>query len=206
MADDWFRNTTWSDEVAQDFDAKLLRARRKDQYLRIQASTIAVSHPAIALRLLDRYFELPDTFDDAQAFVDRATAFRSLGLLDDAVAAYEAALAREDDFPNVLTQAYIQLPFIIATAPLPALYDRAMELLELHQDRITFPVEQFCWSGARALILADLGKPGDAAPDAKSACEAARLDDSGFRYHQKVGLVGDQYDSVLGKLLALADA
>ena len=74
MTTDWFRNTTWNKSVERAFDEKLRRAKRKEQYLRIQACTLARSYPEVALKLLDRYFELPDDFDHAQAHVDRATA------------------------------------------------------------------------------------------------------------------------------------
>ena len=78
------------DEV-QAFDEKLRRARRKEQYLRIQACTLARSHPEVALKLLDRYFELQDDFDHAQAHVDRATALLALGRVGEALAAYEGS-------------------------------------------------------------------------------------------------------------------
>jgi len=67
------------------------------------------------LRLLERYFASGEHFDMAQAHVDRATAYLSLGQVDSAVLAYEAALAREATHPNVQTQAYLELPFLIAT-------------------------------------------------------------------------------------------
>ena len=75
MTVEWFRNTTWNESIQAAFDAKLRRARRKGQYLRIQACTLARSHPEIALELLERYLALPDDFDRAQAYVDRAMAF-----------------------------------------------------------------------------------------------------------------------------------
>lgn len=78
MTAEWFRNARWNESVERSFNEKLRRARRKEQYLRIQASTLACSHPEVALRLLDRYFELPDDFDHAQAHVDRATALLAL--------------------------------------------------------------------------------------------------------------------------------
>ncbi len=107
MSTDWFRNAEWNDSIERAFHEKLRRARRKEQYLRIQASTLAHSYPEVALKLLDRYFELPDDFDHAQAHVDRATALLALGRVADAITAYEAALAREAVFPNLQTQAIL---------------------------------------------------------------------------------------------------
>src|SRR6266704_2179658 len=101
-SDDWFRNIDWNHRVEAAFFEKLRRARRKEQYLRIQASTLASSHPKVALRLLEEYFKLDDDFDHAQAYVDRATAYLAIGNPDNAIQAYEDALTREEVFPNVL--------------------------------------------------------------------------------------------------------
>ena len=115
MASEWFRNTTWNESVERAFDEKLRRARRKEQYLRIQAGMLARSHPEVTLKLLDRYFQLPDDFDHALAHVERAEALIQLGRTSEAIAAYEAALAREATFPKLRTQAYLDLPYLIAT-------------------------------------------------------------------------------------------
>src|SRR5262252_2009580 len=102
MADDrWFRNTSWDAHVSSAFEDKLRRARRKGQYLRIQACYLTQTHPHVALDLLDRYFALGDDFDHAQAYVDRAEAYLTLGRVEDAFASYEAALKREEEFPNL---------------------------------------------------------------------------------------------------------
>jgi hypothetical protein len=88
-ADDWFRNATWNEAIASAFEAKLRRAKRKEQYLRIQASMLARTSPAVAHALLDRYFELTDDYDHAQAHVDRASAYVAEERVEEAVASYD---------------------------------------------------------------------------------------------------------------------
>lgn len=202
MSADWFRNTTWDAAIEQAFDEKLRHARRKEQYLRIQACTLARSHPEVALQLLDRYFGLHDDFDHAQAHVDRATALLTLGRVDEALGAYEAALAREAVFPNLQTHAYLDLPYIVATRGVRERYTRALELLRLHESRLTFPVDRFRWHAAQALIATATGEAETVRSHATRALEAASRDNSGFRYHPSVGLVTPQYEAVVRKLEA----
>lgn len=129
--DDWFRNTHWNGTIAELFEEKLRRARRKGQYLRIQASTLCECNPVVALGLLDRYFAQGDErFDEAQAYVDRASALLALGRTDEAVESYEEALRTESRMPNLLTQAYIELPYLIAVRGIRARNGRALEVLE----------------------------------------------------------------------------
>jgi tetratricopeptide (TPR) repeat protein len=199
---EWFRNATWNAAVAQVFEEKLRRARRKEQYLRIQACTLATSHPQVALDLLERYFALPDQFDQAQAYVDRAQALLALSRADDAIESYEAALAREVAFPKLQTQAYLDLPFLIATRGIKSRYEQAVNLLELHENRLMFPVDHFRWHTARCLIAADVGAIGVAKPHAAQALNAAGAEHSGFRYHREVGLVTERYEQVVQRLRA----
>lgn len=198
---DWFRNLTWNDSIERAFYEKLRRAKRNGfQHLRIQASTLARSHPEVALKLLDRYFALPENFDRAQAFVDRATALLALGRVDEAILAYDSALAREASFPNLRTQAYLDLPYLIATQRKRSLYDRALEILKEHQTRLMFAIDFFLWNAVHALIALDLQKPEAAKPFAERALEAAARKDSGLRYHPSAGLVTEQYADVIEKL------
>src|SRR5690349_600570 len=74
-SEDWFRNTEWNEAIAMNFEAKLRRARRKEQYVRIQAGCLATKHPDVALGLIDRFLAMPDQFDQAQAYCDRARAY-----------------------------------------------------------------------------------------------------------------------------------
>jgi tetratricopeptide (TPR) repeat protein len=206
MSDDWFRHTDWNEAIARQFDEKLRRARRKEQYLRIQACSLAATHPTVALELLDRYFKLPDDFDHAQAYVDRATALRALGKIEDAAKSYEAALEREAVFPKVTTQAYLELPVLIATHALHTRYDQALALLKEHAHRLAFPVDHFLWHSAHSLILSAKGIRAAASMHAKQALEAASQDKSGFRYHPSVGLVTAKHRELIKTLGALSTA
>jgi tetratricopeptide (TPR) repeat protein len=203
---EWFRNTSWTPSIERAFDDKLRRARRKEQYLRIQASTLAGSHPDVALKLLDRYFALPNDFDHAQAHVDRATAYLALGRLADALAAYEDALARESVFPKLQTEAYIAFPYLVATRGVREHYARALELLLKHKSRLMFPVDHFRWHTARALIAAAALDAKTAKVHSEQALDAGAREHSGFRYHPSVGLVTKQYDEVVKQLEALRAA
>lgn len=206
MSADWFRKTTWNEAVERRFSEKLLRARRKEQYLRIQACTLARSHPEVALKLLDQYFSLKDKFDHAQAYVDRATAFLALGRISEAVGSFEAALEREVEFPNLQTQAYLDLPYLIATRSLRERYGQATHLLETHKARLMFPVDHFRWHTAWALIAADGRDAVAAKAHAQRALDAAACEHSGFRYHPALGLVTKQYDGLVQKLKGYCDA
>jgi tetratricopeptide (TPR) repeat protein len=203
MSEDWFRNRIWDEAIERRFNEKLHRARRKAQYLRIQAGMLARSHPEVALKLLDRYFSLDDKLDHAQAHVDRARAWLSLGRTNDAIESYKAALAREVEFPNSLTMAFLDLPYIIATRRVRDRYKDARELLGKYQTRLMFPVDHFRWNAAQALIAAECSEVADAREHAQKALAAANLEHSGFRYHAGVGLVTDQYDGVIESLKRL---
>ena len=205
MSDDWFRNTTWNDEIEQAFEAKLGRARMKQQYLRIQACTLAPHCPEVALRLSDRYFEFPVDIDRSQAFVDRATAFLALGRVDDAVHAYESALAREAEFQNCYTDACFALPLLIATQRIRARYDQALEVLAIDRDGIAFPLNEFRRHAAIALIGADLGEAEPARVHARAALEMAAIEHSGLRYHPTIGLVGDEFEGLIRELESIRD-
>lgn len=202
---DWYRNETWNDEIAATFEAKLRRARTKGQYLRIQACTLKGSHPVIAHALLDRYFALPDQFDAAQAYVDRACAFLAQGKVIEAISAYEAALAREASFPQLRTQVFIEFPYLVATQELECYYSRALEVLTEHRERLMFPVDHFKWNAARALIAQARGERDTPYQYAKAAIEAASKESSGFRYHQAIGLVPDTLALVQDRVRRMCD-
>ena len=204
---DWYRHTAWDSEIEAAFEAKLKRARGKAQYLRIQALHLTQSHPEVALRLLDRYFELgSDLVGCSAAHESRAEAYLALGRIDEAIACYEAALEREAAFPNAKSNVSVEYPFLIATHNLRQHFARALQILEANRDDVAFPVNRFRWHAARALILTELGSAHDARSSAKLALEAAAEQKSEFRYHQSLGLVSDREAGVIRLLRKYCDA
>jgi tetratricopeptide (TPR) repeat protein len=201
---DWFRNSSWDPQIEAAFRERLRRAKNKSQYLRIQASTLAKSFPDVALRLLDDYFSLGEHFDQAQAHVDRATAYLSLNNVDAAIASFEAALAREATFPNVRTRTYLDLPHLIAVRRLSRQYARAIEILETHRSDVFFHVDRYLWNGTRALILFEQGRKSEARAAAELALAAAAETKSGFRYHTDVGVVRTTKDEFGERVKAIA--
>jgi tetratricopeptide (TPR) repeat protein len=201
--EDWYRNDNWNEEIEVAFFAKLKRARRKEQYLRIQASIIASTYPDVALTLLERYFALKDDFDHAQAYCDMAKAHLSKGQIDQALSAYSKALSREYDFPKLKTDAYILYPITIIENKITELYYSANEVLDKNENRLMFPVDYFRWYAAKAIIEFQMGNIELAKNHAAKSLDAAKIKKSGFRFHQKLGIVGEKYSGIVNELRAI---
>lgn len=198
--DDWFRNTSWDSSIEANFMARLSRARDKAQCMRIQASILAKKYPEVSLKLIDQYFMLGKRFDDALAYFDKATAFLSLNEIEKVLESYEDALSCEVQHPSVLTQAYLDLPFLVAVKGIKGRYEHALLILDRHKSRLLFPVDYFLWNSAYALIQNDSGNIKAAREYAIVAIHAASQDQSGFRYHPNIGLVGNTYDTICKEL------
>jgi tetratricopeptide (TPR) repeat protein len=203
--DDWYRNTTWNDEIEANFQQRLRRARDKPQYLRIQANCLTATHPRVTLRLLDEYFSLGDHFDIAQAHMCKAQAQLTLNDMEGAIASYEAALEREGVYPSLKTQAYLDFVCLVVNRQIEPLYYRALEVLDSHSDRPIFSSDRYRANGACAILLRHFGQTREAREAANLAMAAARETQSGFRYHQKVGLVKHIDDAFGNRVAALAD-
>lgn len=202
---DWFRNTDWNPEIKANFYKKLARARKKDQYLKIQAYFLSGTFPQVALDLLEEYFATGDKGFLASAFVIQASAHLLLGNVEEAFRSYERALNREKAFPHAGTEAFADYPFLVATQRCRERYDSALQVLQ-GKERGIFRVHAFKREAAFALILSDLGDDDAAREHAILALKFAEMPDSGLRYHPQLGTVTSAYEPVCAQLRKLADS
>ena len=193
---DWYRNVDWNPQIEAAFRAKLSRARKRVQYLKIQAGTLARRHPQVALDLIDEYFGLNDDLWISEAHCIRARAFEAMGKWPEAVSAYKYALAREQVFPNVISNAHLEYPKLVALRQIRGEYADALRVLEQHAQKsdALFYTALYAWNGSYALIYDDLGRTADARLFAEAALAAASETRSPMRYHPDVGLVRDTAD------------
>jgi len=202
---DWFRNATWSNEIEEEFFRRLARARsQRDQYLVIQAITLASLRPEITLRLVDLYFETRSAlFDDARALVAKATALVAMGDLSAAAEAYRSVLACEKARQGLVTTAYLEYPFLVATERMESEYECALAVLEDRKSYVAFPLGRFKWNAAYAMILSARGNANAARSYALAAVEAAREQSSEFRNHRGLGLVDGTCEPLVRRLEGL---
>jgi tetratricopeptide (TPR) repeat protein len=198
-SDDWYRNKEWSDEIEENFYSKLKRARsQRDQYMVIQALSLTDTYPEVALRLVEEYFDSrTNPFDDVRALLARANAYISLEDFNNAIAAYRAILARENELPNHQTGAYLDYPYLVATQQIKGEYENAVNVLNEHAGRLALPLDYFKWYASFALINQD-------GSYASKALDAAKVKRSGFRFHQVIGLVGKKYEKTIKQLCKIS--
>lgn len=165
--DDWFRNTTWTPEIATAFFQRLARSRgpdRKAQYLRIQALHLAETKERrlieVALCLLDRLLtEYPTRSQLQSSHLQRAQCLVELGRDDDAIVAFRASLAAQRDFPNVHTDAWLDFAWFAVERERLDLYAKVSAVLDefARAAATTFPIQRYKLHAARAVMLAAAG-------------------------------------------------
>lgn len=205
MKNEWFRKTSWAEEDAADFERRLRRARpsSRAQYLYLQAQHLLQAGDAInAVSLADRAASDPFVGVHVAAVHNvRAASYCKLGDLQRAKDAYRAAVRAETAGRVIGTEAYLDLSWLIATERERAEYTEVLELLDAFADRGVFPVQRFRRHAVRALIAFDQGDANVARSEAVLALQAASAETSGFRYHERLGLVrGFDHDALMARL------
>ena len=172
---EWYRNTDWNDEIEEAFFARLNRARsQRDQYIVLQALHLANSHPEVALRLVDFYFETrTDDFDDGRARRAASTAHFALGGYEKALDDYLKTLEGDAEEKAMHVSSPLDFAFLAARYRSAMHYPAALEQLS----RIAAPDEpqfdpRFRYHAAEALLLSETGRdPARAARGARIALD-----------------------------------
>lgn len=200
MSENWYRNTEWTPQIEEEFNAKLARSRgQKAQYLRIQGSTLATRHPEAALQLLHRCIELKDEFTLAAAHQDAAHAYYRMGDIELALRSLEAAIERQEVYPMAKTEAPYDYCMLVALYGREERYDRVLALVA----RIgsgPFPLTHFKAQAASAIILWERGRQEEAKVAARLAIEAQSVEHGWIPGYPDVGAVSE--DNPLSSRLA----
>jgi len=208
---DWYRCTDWTEQSEAEFFRRLKRARhQKPQYLVIQASTLVdTGRPEvapIALALIDLF--LQEHFDDffaSGAHRTRAHALLLLERWDEGFRAFEDALAARRVLPNVINNAWLEYPLLVARRRVRHRYDSALNVLKefVSATALVFPLHEFEYFATLALISADEGDREGAARWANNALAAtAKL--APFSRHPNVGLIGEAHADLIPQLQEIA--
>ena len=202
MADDWFRFRTWSPQIEEEFFRRLARSRsQRDQYLVIQALTIASTFPDVALKLIDQYFATKENdFEDVRALSARVHAYLAQDFLDKTVATMKEILEVERQRPSHRTNMYVEYPYLVATKKIESEYATALATLAERVGDLRFPLDIFKWHAAMSIIHAELKDVERSKRHAGEALDAAEIKKSGFRFHQNLGLVGAEYRATVAGL------
>jgi tetratricopeptide (TPR) repeat protein len=201
---EWFRHEEWSPEIEKEFFDRLRRAKKKDQYLRIQAGYLASTHPQVALDLIRRFFELRDPWDRASAYRVQGKAHESLNAFQAALRSYEDALEQERMMPQILTNAWLDLAMLVSMHAMSDHYDSVLAILRERKKQAVFPSTKFMHDASIALILAARGESATARSFAVAAVDMASRTHSGISRHPHVGLINwDEWQTVIEKLSSL---
>ena len=182
---------TLNETIERAFNEKLGRARsQKAQYLRIQGSMLKDTHPAAAIRLLERCVDEGDEFHIPHALLDSAHALLVQGEIDAALDRLQAVLEQEKRRPQFRTSAAYDYPFLVALYGRRGRYQSALEQLEGQLEGF-FESMIFEAETAKALIFDEQGRHSLAREAARRALEAASVTVGWVPHHPNVGLVPD---------------
>jgi tetratricopeptide (TPR) repeat protein len=207
MATEWFRMKGWSPTRREEFFTRLRRCRDKSEYVRVQAQELLDTRSRRAqlgaLELFDYFLkEWPKNTMLSTVLDGRAECFVKLGHLDQAVEAYRKVF-RVLRGRAVETETPLDFGWLVATTPLPKLYDEALSVLTKFP-RNTFHHQRYRTHTIQALIFDARGKRARARKHARAALLEAEVTHSGMRYHPTFGLVETPDQKLYAKLQQLA--
>lgn len=194
MSEDWYRNTEWSDETREAFFARLKRSRsQRDQYLAIQALSLAPHVPEAALELAAHYFETrTDDFDDNRVRLAQARANSAAGRLDEAAEIYRQAALADAANPTFKTNSAVEYASFVVENALSHRYREVAHWMGDTEANFLLPREGYIWHGIKAAIAAEAKNSGEARRHAALALNYAARTKSSIKNHPHLGVVSSQ--------------
>jgi tetratricopeptide (TPR) repeat protein len=199
---DWYRRTSWTVEDQEEFFRKLARARSwsRAQYLRIQAVHFVYSEdPALLdvaemliLKLFEEYSE--NRMERSPALALLGDIYKLRKEFEKAMVYYKKAIDFEKEFPNVLTNVYLEYAELVVKLKRYPNFDFVANLVQERVENSPFPIEKYKAFSIMAIIYSHKGDKEKADHFATLANKNASAETSGLRYHQFLGVVKDRDD------------
>jgi tetratricopeptide (TPR) repeat protein len=179
------------------------------QYARIQALVLFDANPkkycVESIKLLDMVLaQWPEEGQLESVHLQRGLCLEIMGKISQAIEAYLEAFEAHKVFPNLITNAYLDFGWLVATRRLSEWYPLAFEKLAEFNEHEIFPSSVYRSNAIRAMILDHLGHRERAREHATQALAAAAARHSGFPRHPHIGLVESQDKRVERQLRKLA--
>ena len=201
MAKEWYRNETWNETIATEFETKLKRARGDDskaQYLELQGCTLLFVPDEkvhlIGINLLNRLFA-----NYPSETLPVVGGYNALGVYYLKNKDWKQAEHYFRTVVSYLDIPFIQSPFRDAKLKLAETLlhsENKVALSEAYDLIRTFPVDElmlnsqlFYFYNLAALVCDALNKKTEAKEYAGSALELASITEPQFSRHKTVGLV-----------------
>jgi tetratricopeptide (TPR) repeat protein len=194
---DWFRNKTWTTAIESEFFTKLSRAREysRAQYLKIQAielietGDLSLLEPAETLlnKVLTEYPE--NETQRSMCLSSLGDIYRLRRNLIVALDFYKMAVDFEEIFPNVQTNAYLDLTEMAIRSHRKDLYEVCESLIAGRAKHALFNVANYRGYSFLSVINFRNGNFTAALQYADAAERYASLTSSGLQYHKSLGVV-----------------
>lgn len=159
---DWYRKKTWTKTDEEEYFAKLGRARKdgRAQYLRIQAFELIETKEkdllTIAETLLTKILtEYPENnFEKSSTYNHLGEIYKIRGDYENALIYFKKSLDFEKEYPNVITNSYLDFAETVVRAEKTELYNKVEKLLteKINEDNLKFPIQNYIMYSVMSII------------------------------------------------------
>ena len=207
----WFRNTTWNEEIEEHFFKKLNRVRDRRmqaQYLNLQAGALIYTKDTELMKVAEILInkQLQEYSDD---LLFKSSAYHLLGEIygfrgnfDKVLEYYKQAIDFEAIFSKSITNSFMNYAEVVVKTNRTDLFDDVEKMFteERYVSAVAFPLTKYLKYSILSIISKHKGNVEQAKYYADLAEQNVMLQQSGFAKHQSLGLVKER-DKILDGLV-----
>ena len=209
---DWFRNTTWNEEIEKYFFIKLKRVRDKDmqaEYLNLQAGALTYTKDTELIKVAEvlinkQLQEYPDCIlYKSRAYYLLGDIYSLRGDYNKSLDYFKRAIDFEAIFPNSITNSFMGYAELIVKTKRKDLYEDVEKIMsEERYQNLIFPHTRYLKYSILSIISKHKGEIEKAQYYANLANENVNMKESGLNNHKTLGLVKErdvELDRLVGK-------